>query len=81
MNKAIADDKVDELIKSIEDDAKNSRSFLHDIVLYTEGAYNIKDLWAMPIYFIKEILERIEKKDEKIKMELEKAKGKQVTRF
>lgn len=81
MINAISSGTMDELIEKVEKEGQNLRNVLNDIVLYTEGAYNIKDLYIMPMYYINEIMGRIEKKNEKFQEELEKSKGQQITRF
>jgi len=81
MRSAIKNDKLDELIERIEKESTAYRKIINDIVLYTDGAYNIKDLYIMPMYFINEILERIESKREKEREEIERSKGRQITHF
>lgn len=81
MINSIRKNKLDELIEKTEKEATNIRNILNDIVIYTEGSYNIKDLFIMPLYFIKEILDRIDKKNEKLKEELDKSSNKHITRF
>ena len=81
MKKAISEDKLQELLDSVEEEGKKLREILHDVVLYTDGAYNIKDLFVMPVYYIKEIMERVQAKNEKEAEQIEKAKGNNITRF
>lgn len=75
MINAIINGTLDDLLSGIEKEAKSIRNVLYDIVLYTEGAYNIKDLYIMPVYYISEILERIREKNEHMKQEMDKVRG------
>lgn len=81
MKRAIAKGDIDSAIERVENEGKQIRNMLNDIVLYSEGAYSIKDLYIMPMYFIKEILDRIEDKRKKTEEEIQKANGKNLTVF
>jgi hypothetical protein len=60
---------------------KGVRKKLFEITLYSEGSFKAEELWKMTPYMIDEILEVIKDRNEKQKQEIEKAKGKQITKF
>lgn len=55
---------------------KDLRKQIYDIVIYSEGAFNVKELYQMPYYQIEEILAAFKDKAEKEKSAIEAASGK-----
>ena len=81
LRRGIANGEMEKVIERVENEGAQIRAMLNDIVLYTEGAYNIKDLYIMPTYFLKEILDRLESKNKKIEEEMSKSQGNRKTYF
>ena len=67
------------LIKRYENERKNIRKLINEIALYTEGAYQVRDLWAMPEYYVSEIHQGIIDKNEREKEAFESSDN--TTRF
>jgi hypothetical protein len=61
--------------------SKGIRKEIFDIVLYSSGAFNISELWNVPLGYLKEITQAIIDKNEKEKQALDKAKGISSTMF
>jgi|TARA_R110002153_G_scaffold218746_1_gene371152 hypothetical protein len=57
---------------------KNLRKQIYDIVLYTEGAFSVKELYHMPLYHTTEIIESFSDKNTKEKEAIEAASGKKT---
>jgi|TARA_R110000868_G_scaffold132076_6_gene342541 hypothetical protein len=55
---------------------KSLRKQVYDIVIYSEGAFNVKELHQMPYYQIQEILEAFTEKHKVEKDAIEAASGK-----
>lgn len=53
------------LIIRYDNERKNIRKLISDIALFTEGAYQVRDLWAMPGYYVTEIYQGIIDKNER----------------
>lgn len=54
------------------------RKQIFDIVLYTGGAFSVKELYQMPIYQATEIIESFAEKNRKEKEAMESASGKKT---
>ena len=65
------------LVDSLNKVNKNIRKQVYDIVLYTEGAFSIKELYQMPVYQATEIIESFTEKNRKEKEAIDQASGKQ----
>ena len=57
---------------------KNLRKQVYDIVLYSEGAFTIKELYQLPQYQISELLEAFTEKNRKEKKAIDSASGKKT---
>jgi|TARA_B110000503_G_scaffold115092_1_gene173194 hypothetical protein len=55
---------------------KNLRKQIYEIVIYSEGAFNVKELHQMPYYQIQEILDTFSEKHKREKNAMEAASGK-----
>jgi len=60
---------------------KNLRKQVYDIVLYTEGAFSVKELYNMPLYHTSEIIESFAEKNTKEKEAIDAASGKNTQKF
>ena len=57
---------------------KNLRKQVYDIVLYTEGAFSVKELYHMPLYHTTEIINSLSEKNRKENEAIEAASGKKT---
>ena len=57
---------------------KNLRKQIYDIVLYTEGAFSVKELYQMPIYQATEIVASYSEKNRKESEAIDAASGKKT---
>ncbi len=60
---------------------KNLRKQVYDIVLYTEGAFSVKELYNMPLYHTSEIVESYADKNTKEKEAIDAVSGKNTQKF
>lgn len=60
---------------------KTLRKQVYDIVLYTEGAFSVKELYNMPLYQTSEIIESFSEKNRKEKEAIDAASGKNTQKF
>lgn len=57
------------------------RKQIHDIVVYSEGSFTIKELYQLPFYQITEILDTFKEKSQKQQDALDAASGKNKRTF
>jgi len=57
---------------------KNLRKQVYDIVLYTEGAFSVKELYHMPLYHSTEIINSFSEKNKREQAAIEAASGKKT---
>lgn len=52
------------------------RKQIYDIVIYSEGAFTMKELYQLPVYQIDEILDSFKERNQKQQEALDQSKGK-----
>jgi Neuraminidase (sialidase) len=57
---------------------KNLRKQVYDVVLYTKGAFSVKELYNMPVYHTTEIIDAFSEKNRKEQDAIDAASGKKT---
>ena len=52
------------------------RKQIYDIVIYSEGAFTMKELYQLPVYQIDEILDSFKERNQKQQEAIDQSKGK-----
>ena len=69
-------ENVEKMIEDMNKAAKSLRREAQDIVIYTNGSFSIKELYQLPYYQIREILEAYKDKKTKEQEAIDQARGK-----
>lgn len=67
---------IESLIERISKEGKMIRKTVFDAVLYSEGSFNLNEIWSMPFYYFEEVIEAMSDKNEKIKQATQKSNKK-----
>lgn len=74
-------EEINSLIEEYEKSRKNIRRRMNQVALAGQGAYQISDMWEMPIMYINEMFEYIVEVREAESEAIKKQSGKRRTTF
>ena len=69
------------LIERYNNERKSTRRSLIDIVVNSQGTFNIEELVQMPLYYVNEILDSFKDRNEKQQQAIDAASGKNKRTF
>lgn len=65
----------------MQQEAKSMREAVFKLMVYSEGVFNLQDLYALPLYQHDEIMESFTEKSKQQQDRLDQAKGKNTQTF
>ena len=65
----------------MQQEAKSLRQAVFKLMVYSEGVFNLQDLYSLPIYQHDEIMETFSEKSKQQQERLDQAKGKNTQTF
>lgn len=77
----ISPEQAQELVDKMSETNRLLRKQVHDIVLYSEGAFRVQELYQMPMYQLTEIVDSYKEKNEKEREAIESAQNKNTRKF